>query len=179
MNPLFDIGGYGNLANYGASSGFMAGNPVMGNGQLGSGTGGFGAPATSFISQPDLIGFGSVGAPTAVAGATGGSGMWGGLNNWLFGSQDTATGVKTNGAAGALLGLGQGLFNAYGASEQLKLGRAQYETMKQYAALNANNMAKTVNAQMEDRQRARVASNPGAYQSVGDYMNNNRVSGIA
>ena len=31
----------------------------------------------------------------------------------------------------------------------------------------------TLNTQMEDRQRARVASNPTAYQSVGDYMNKN------
>ena len=31
------------------------------------------------------------------------------------------------------------------------------------------------NSRLEDRQRARVASNSGAYQSVGDYMNQNGV----
>lgn len=31
------------------------------------------------------------------------------------------------------------------------------------------------NSQLEDRQRARVASNPTGYQSVGDYMNQNGI----
>jgi membrane protease subunit (stomatin/prohibitin family) len=33
------------------------------------------------------------------------------------------------------------------------------------------------NSRLEDRQRARVASNAGAYQSVGDYMNQYGVKG--
>ena len=64
----------------------------------------------------------------------------------------------------------------------LYLGMKQYGLQKQ-ALNNARDQwnknyeaqRKTINSQLEDRQRARVASNPTAYQSVGDYMNKYRI----
>ena len=104
--------------------------------------------------------------PTAPAATSG----W----NWL-GSTDAKTGVKTPGmldyGIGALSGLGNlfmGMQNYGLAKDQLKFQKDAYN--KNYAA-----QAKTTNASLEDRQAARVASNPTAYASVSDYMAKNRI----
>jgi hypothetical protein len=47
---------------------------------------------------------------------------------------------------------------------------AQDNWQKQY-----DNQATLTNASLRDRQSARVAANPGAYQSVGEYMQQNKV----
>jgi hypothetical protein len=54
------------------------------------------------------------------------------------------------------------------AKDTLAANKAQFER-------NFDAQRTTTNASLEDRQRARVASNAGAYQSVGDYMDQNRV----
>jgi outer membrane murein-binding lipoprotein Lpp len=54
------------------------------------------------------------------------------------------------------------------AKDTLAANKAQFER-------NFEAQRRTTNAALEDRQRARVASNPGAYQSVGDYMDQNQV----
>ena len=97
------------------------------------------------------------------------------LSKWLGGSTDV-NGVKTNGAGGSILGIAQGLGNAYMGMQQfglakkaLKQGKEQFE--KNYAA-----QRQTTNASLEDRQRARVASNAGAYESVGSYMQKNGIA---
>ena len=86
-----------------------------------------------------------------------------------FGFTDK-NGMKTNGWAGAALGLGQGLMQGFQGMQQygmakkaFKEGQRQYN--QDYAA-----QKKLTNANLEDRQRARVASNSGAYQSVSEYM---------
>ena len=81
-------------------------------------------------------------------GANGAVGGWGGL------------------ALGAASGIGQSLMSMkqYGLMEdQLKEQKRQFD-------INYGMQRKSFNNQLEDRQRARVASNAGAYQSVGDYM---------
>jgi len=50
------------------------------------------------------------------------------------------------------------------AVDQLKESKRQYN--QNYAAQRT-----LTNSQLEDRQHARVASNAGAYESVGSYMN--------
>ena len=87
-----------------------------------------------------------------------------------------ADGTKVNGWGGASLGLLQGLGSAYTgfelnsrAKDQLAFNKNAFE--KNYAA-NRQSM----NTRLEDRQRARVASNAGAYQSVGDYMAKNGIA---
>lgn len=84
-------------------------------------------------------------------------------------------GTKVNGWAPTALGVGQGLLGAYSAMQQYGLAKDQLEESKRQFDLNFQNQRKTLNTQLEDRQRARVASNPSAYQSVGDYMNKHGV----
>ena len=69
-------------------------------------------------------------------------------------------------ALGAASGIGQAMMSMkqYGLMEdQLKESKRQFD-------INYGMQKKAFNNQLEDRQRARVASNPGAYESVGDYM---------
>jgi len=132
--------------------------------------GGFQVPTTNGITD--------VGVVPGITGVMGGlntpavadKGMFGGM----LGSTD-ANGVRTDGWGGMAVGAASGLVNAfmgmkqYGlAKEQLAEGKRQYDA--NYAAQRT-----TTNASLEDRQRARVASNSGAYQSVGDYMNKNGI----
>lgn len=84
-------------------------------------------------------------------------------------------GTKVNGWGGMALGGLSSLGNAMMAKKQYGLARDSLkENMRQY---NQNFAAqrKMVNSQLEDRQRARVASNPNEYESVGSYMSRNGV----
>jgi hypothetical protein len=83
------------------------------------------------------------------------------------------------GYAGAALGGANLLLNGYVGLQQLSVAKDTLENAKKQFSLNFANSAKNTNTRLEDRQRARVASNAGAYQSVGDYMNQNRVNGVA
>ena len=69
-------------------------------------------------------------------------------------------------ALGAASGIGQAMMSMkqYGLMEdQLKESKRQFD-------INYGMQKKAFNNQLEDRQRARVASNAGAYESVADYM---------
>lgn len=91
---------------------------------------------------------------------------WG---EFLLGGKDRpgalSLGLQTLGGLGSFYtGMKQ-----YGqAKKALKQQNEHFE--KNYAA-----QRNLVNSQLEDRQRARVASNPGAYESVGTYMDKNRI----
>lgn len=96
---------------------------------------------------------------------------------------------------GKLFGLGESNDQSLGMLDWAKLGLGGlsalgglYMGMKQYGlqkqAFNAARdqwnknyeaQRKTINTQLEDRQRARVASNPTAYESVGAYMDKHRI----
>ena len=69
-------------------------------------------------------------------------------------------------ALDAASGIGQAMMSMkqYGLMEdQLKESKRQFD-------INYGMQKKAFNNQLEDRQRARVAANPGAYESVSDYM---------
>lgn len=71
----------------------------------------------------------------------------------------------------------QGLTSATGAYlgyQQLQLGKSQLEQNKKIFNLNFGNQAQTLNTQMEDRQRARVASGEKV-DSVDDYMSKHAI----
>lgn len=70
-------------------------------------------------------------------------------------------------ALGALATMGSGFL----AMKQYGLAKDQFNFQKNAYNQNYAAQRQATNAQLEDRQRARVASNAGAYQSVGDYMN--------
>ena len=137
---------------------------------LGFGSSGY-APTTDFLnagnialpSQVGAVGTGSVvGRPDFFSM----DGLLGGTN---------VDGTKSNGWGSAALGLLQGLGSAYMGMKQYGLMKDQLQFSKDAFNKNYAAQAKMTNASLEDRQRARVASNPGAYQSVGDYMAQNRI----
>lgn len=146
-NLGFDIG---SLNNWGPSTG-SSGSPSMPS--MGGG----------FSSQPDfgfnMEGLGNFNQPDAGKGflasmlSSPGQQGWGGM---ALGGASTL--------ASAFMGMQQ-----YGlAKQQLAENKRQFDT-------NFGAQKTLTNSNLEDRQRARVASNPGAYQSVGDYMNQNGV----
>lgn len=96
-------------------------------------------------------------------------------SDWWFGSQDKTTGVTKNGAFMPMLQAAQGLMNGYMGMKQYNLYKDQFRSQKDQFERNWSAQKSTVNSQLEDRQRARVASNPGAYQSVGAYMAQNGI----
>lgn len=59
--------------------------------------------------------------------------------------------------------------------KQYGLAKDAFKESKRQFNLNYNTQRNLTNTRLEDRQRARVASNAGAYQSVGDYMKENGV----
>lgn len=89
---------------------------------------------------------------------------------------NSATGEKTQGwGMPAIQGIG-GLANAYLGYQQLQLGKSQLEQNKKIFNLNFGAQSQTLNAQMEDRQRARVSATRGVgTESVEDYMNKNAI----
>lgn len=93
-----------------------------------------------------------------------------------FAGGKNADGTSTNGWGGAALGLIQGLASFGQARNQLNLVKDQLQFSKDAFNKNYAAQAKMTNASLMDRQRARVASNPGAYQSVGDYMAQNGIA---
>lgn len=100
----------------------------------------------------------------------------GGLMDWLeqlnaFGKTDLKTGIHTGGWAAPAAGLAQSVLNAFMGMKQFGLAKKALAENKRQFNLNYDAQRSMTNAALEDRQRARLAANPGAYQSVGDYMN--------
>ena len=87
----------------------------------------------------------------------------------------TENGVKTQGAGGLMLGGLSAGMNAYLGMKQYDLAKDTLKHNKDMFAKNFDAQRRTTNASLEDRQRSRVASNAGAYESVGSYMDKNRI----
>lgn len=85
------------------------------------------------------------------------------------------TGAQTSGWGTNLLGALTGIGNSYLGLQQYNLAKETLEENKKEYAQNYAAQKTTTNAELEDRQRARVASNPTAYQSVSDYMSQNGI----
>ena len=84
-------------------------------------------------------------------------------------------GNGTPGWGGAALGAASGLMNGFMGMQNYNLAKQQLAFQKQAYEKNLANQTKMTNTALEDRQRARVASNAGAYQSVSDYMRQNGI----
>ena len=102
-----------------------------------------------------------------------------GSGNWFkdsgfLGSTDEA-GIKTDGWGGLALGAAQGLGSAYMGLKQYGLAKDQLAFQK--SAYNKNYAAQrqSTNTDLADRQAARVAAN-SSYESVGSYMDKNRIA---
>lgn len=76
-------------------------------------------------------------------------------------------------AMGAIGGLAQGFMGM----KQYGLAKKTLEESKRQFQLNYDAQRDSTNTQLEDRQRARVGSNggQGTYESVGTYMDRNRI----
>lgn len=93
----------------------------------------------------------------------------------MFGGTDASTGISTGGWAPVALGAGQALFGALQGNKATKLAENQFKESVRQFDLNFNAQRKSINTELEDRQRARVASNPGAYEGVSEYLKKNAV----
>lgn len=100
---------------------------------------------------------------TSLTGS-GGSGSF--LDNILGGTGDMS------GLQMGQLGLGgvTSLLNGYLGFQNLSLAKKQYQSQLDQFNKQWDANKKLTNASLADRQAARVASNPNAYQSVDDYM---------
>lgn len=117
-------------------------------------------------AQPGFNALGSGGGGTT---ATMNGSLFGGLFDNFFDKTDT-NGIKTQGWGGlAMQGL-QGLGNSYMGMKQFGLAEDSLKEQKRQFDLNFAAQRKMTNSQLSDRQRARVASNPGAYASEAEYM---------
>ena len=149
---------WGSLSQFGGTSGYLNPSDVP---DIGGG----------FTSQggPDLLNQVS----SAGVASTGSWGDWL-KSSGLVGSTD-AKGIKTDGLLGAGLGIAQGLGSAYMGLKQYGLAKDQLAFQK--SAYNKNYAAQrqSTNTDLADRQAARVAAN-SSYESVGSYMDKNRIA---
>ena len=147
-----------------------------GLGQLGSGT--YGAPPMEMYSQPVLPQDWSANAMQVANGAGFNSGA-NAMNNTrdLSGSSSWTDGkLGPNGWGGMALNAAGGLMQGFLGMKQYGLAKKTLEENKRQFQMNYDAQKQSTNTRLEDRQRARVASNSGAYQSVGDYMGANRIA---
>lgn len=85
----------------------------------------------------------------------------GGLSNWMSNNSDLLK---------AGVGLLQGGFGAWNGFQQNKLMERNMNMQASQFREQMNLSKSNYNSKLEDRQRARVASNPTAYESVDSYM---------
>lgn len=154
----------------------------MGNyGQLGTGTYGMQAVASPemFSQSPVPIDWtksamagqtaaipSGVAVPGATAGGAAGDGGWW---NGIVGTKEAP------GWGGLAIGAASGIANAWMGMQQYGLAKKSLAESQRQFNLNYEAQRSTTNTALEDRQRARIASNSGAYESVGDYMSRNGV----
>lgn len=92
-------------------------------------------------------------------------------NNFNTGSLADSLGGISGLQLGQLgLGLGNGLLSGYLGFQNLGLAKNQAQQAQKNWDKQWGANVKSTNAALEDRQKARVASNPNAYESVDSYM---------
>lgn len=102
------------------------------------------------------------------------TGGGGGTENWaqrigLLGGKDGA------GWGGLALGGIQGAANLFMGMKQYGMAKDSLAQAKEIHERNFAAQKTTTNSSLEDRQRARVASSPGAYVGVDEYMSKNGI----
>ncbi|CAZ66216.1 N4 gp52-like protein [Pseudomonas phage LUZ7] len=133
---------------------------------------GLGGPQTN-IQMPSI----NVGAEAAPAQGLANlmSGFGGFFNQESMFGGVSESGARTGGWVMPALGIGQALMGMQAGKRQEKFARDQLAESRRQFDLNFGAQRQSINTQMEDRQRARVASNAGAYESVDKYMERNRI----
>ena len=139
------------------------GNPyVTGGGSFGAG------PLSNLDAMSNYGSMAGFQSPTANMGSLFNAGTGGNAGGFNFNSLFGETGKNVLGAVGTLGNLFMGM-------QQYGLAKDAFNLQKQNYERNYQAQRQTTNSRMEDRQRARVASNPGAYEDVGSYMDRNQV----
>ena len=92
----------------------------------------------------------------------------------FFGGKDV-NGFSSVGWGPALFGMGKSIFDGWMGLQQLDLAKDNLDFQKDAFSKQFENQRTLTNSELRDRQAARVASNPTAYQSVDDYMKANGV----
>lgn len=130
-------------------------------------------PSTGVMPAPVNAGGYSADIPQAAPAEAGSllGDMWSSFKNLPWLNSKNANGIEQQGILSPAISGLAALGNGYLAMKQFGLAQDQFKFQKQAFEQNWAAKKATTNAQLEDRQRARVASNSGAYQSVGDYMN--------
>lgn len=140
---------------------------------------GLGGQGVSFGSQmPSMVAANPAAVPNNVTPqAATQQGMFSSLfsRNSLFGGSDPASGAISSGWVSPLAAIGGALLGGIQGQKQLGLAQQQFKENKRQFDANFEAQRKTTNTQLEDRQRARVASNAGAYESVDSYVKRNSV----
>lgn len=97
--------------------------------------------------------------------------------NWLdkLTGYTDANGIEHGGYGQLALGGFTGLANLYMGLKNFGLAEDMFKENKRQFNLNFEAQRSLTNTSLRDRQAARVASNPTAYQSVGDYMKDNGI----
>ena len=106
----------------------------------------------------------------AATNSPSGPGFLDGMLGWTGTDKVQHQGWAAPAVAGA-----SSLANLFIGMKQYGLAKDSLAEDKRQFGMNYDAQRTTTNSQLEDRQRARVASNPGAYQSVGAYMTQNGV----
>jgi hypothetical protein len=139
----------------------------------------FNIPGAAAFGQAN---WGTGSAPTTpqVGGAGGISGLLASLKSIIpegfLDQYNKETGLKSGqGWGGAAFGAASGIANAFMGMQQYGLAKKALAQSKDQYDQNYAAQRTTTNTQLEDRQRARVASNSSAYESVGSYMDRNAI----
>ena len=109
------------------------------------------------------------GIPTVNGQLPAASNQDGGWFTTLFGGRD-ANGFQTSGVVSPAVSAFSSGMQAYLGAQNLKLAKKSLAFQKDAFSKQFENQRRLINTQLEDRQRARVSANPGAYQSVDEYM---------
>ena len=170
----YDQGGYQSPQLSAMMLGNLGGSGAMGawGSDAGSGAQNIASLFQAGQASPGAAGVGGGSWLDSLSNAWGGDGFFG--KNSVLGGVDER-GVKSMGWAPAALGIGQAIFGGMQSLDTQKLAKNQFKEGQRQFDLNYGAQRDSINTNLEDRQRARVASNPGAYQSVSEYMDKNRI----
>lgn len=127
----------------------------------------------SFSAGAPITDLSAIASPETLA-QMGQGGMFDNFMGGMLGKR-LGDGTRVDGWGGLAVGAGSALLNTFMGMKQYGLAKDQLAQSKKQFNINFGAQQKLTNSRLEDRQAARIASNPGAYASVGDYMKKNGI----